>query len=214
MDPVTPQVSSSIPELTGTIKDILVGLSAVGATIFAYLGINPWRKELKGKSEYQLAKDILKSVYRVREAFKHVRHIAIFQYEYPEDMQGPHGHLKPEHDYEGTAHVYETRWKLMDEAFKELEEYHLLAQVEWGPEFQDKIKKLRACRAELLVTIQQMLRRKKNPSEKMNSVEEKAEERSVLYHIGEDSKHDKFTPEINEAIQEFENWLRPHIKKG
>ena len=48
----------------------------------------------------------------------------------------------------------------------------------------------------------------------MNSVEEKAEERSVLYHIGEDSKHDKFTPEINEAIQEFENWLRPHIKKG
>ena len=214
MDPVTPQVSSSIPELTGTIKDILVGLSAVGATIFAYLGINAWRKELKGKSEYQLAKDILKSVYRVREAFKHVRHIAIFQYEYPEDMQGPHGHLKPEHDYEGTAHVYETRWKLMDEAFKELEEYHLLAQVEWGPEFKDKIKKLSACRAELLVTIQQMLRRKKNPSEKMNSVEEKAEERSVLYHIGEDSKHDKFTPEINEAIQEFENWLRPHIKKG
>ena len=132
MDPITP-TSSSIPQWIGAIKDILVGLSAVGAAVFAYLGLNAWRKELKGKSEYQLAKDILKSVYKAREAFKHVRHIMIFQYEYPEDMLGPHGYLKPEHDYEGTAHVYETRWKVMDEAFKELEEYHLLAQVEWGP---------------------------------------------------------------------------------
>ncbi len=213
MEPVT-QLSSSIPEWIGVTKDILVGLSAVVATIFAYLGLYAWRKELKGKSEYQLAKDILKSVYKVREAFKHVRNIVIFQYEYPEDMQGPHGHLKPEYDHEGTAHVYETRWKLMDESFKELEEYHILAQVEWGPEFQDRIKKLRACRSELLVTIQQMLRRKKNPNGKMNSIEEQAEEESVLYHIGEDSKHDKFTPKINEAIQEFEDWLRPHIKKS
>lgn len=115
MDPIS-QVSSPIPEWIGVIKDILIGLSAVAAAIFAYLGLNAWRKELKGKSEYQLAKDILKSVYKVREAFKHVRHIFIFQYEYPENMQGLHGHLKPEHDYEGTAHVYETRWKVMDEA--------------------------------------------------------------------------------------------------
>lgn len=54
----------------------------------------------------------------------------------------------------------------MDEAFKELEEHHLNAQVEWGPKLQDKIVKLRSRRAELLVTIQQMLERKKNPREK------------------------------------------------
>jgi hypothetical protein len=195
------------------VKDVLLGLSAVSAAVFAYLGLDAWRKELKGKAEYELAKNVLKSAYRVRESFKHVRHPAIFQYEYPPDMTDHIGHLKPEHDYEGTAHVYETRWKKMDEAFRELEEHHLAAQVEWGAEFQDVIKKLRSCRADLLVTIQQFLERKKNPhGASRSTAEERAEERSVLYHLGSDSKHDKFTPEIDAAVDEFEKWLRPHIR--
>jgi len=45
-------------------KDIIVAGSAASAAFFAYLGLSTWRKELKGKSEYQLAKDVLKSVYK------------------------------------------------------------------------------------------------------------------------------------------------------
>lgn len=194
-------------------KDILVGLAAAAAALFAYLGLSAWRKELKGKAEYQLAKDVLKSVYKVREAFKHVRNPIIYQYEYPEGMRDVHGHLKREHDHEGTAHVYEKRWEKMAEAFGELEEHHLAAQVEWGPEFQDVIVKLRSCRVELLVAIQKMLERKKNPHEApLTKAEERAEERSVLYHIGSNSEHDKFTPQIEEAINDFEKWLRPHVR--
>ena len=196
-------------------KDIIVAGSAASAAFFAYLGLSTWRKELKGKSEYQLAKDVLKSVYKVREAFKHVRNPVIFQYEYPEEMTDRHGHLKQENRHEGTAHVYQERWKIMDEAFSELEGYHLDAQVEWGAEFQDVIKDLRSCRAELLVAIQRMLERMKDTYDKeVLSVDERAEERSVLYHLGGDSKHDKFTPDIDTAIEKFEKWLRPHIKKG
>ncbi len=202
-----------IVQLITAAKDILLGLSAASAAFFAYLGLSAWKKELKGKSEYQLAKDVLKSVYRVREGFKHVRHPAIYQYEYPEEMRNHHGPLKREHDHEGTAHVYEKRWEVMEKAFGELEEYHLDAQVEWGSEFQHKIVKLRSCRVNLMIVIQEMLERKKNPREAaLSTAEEKAKEQSVLYHIGSDSKHDKFTPEIEDAIDEFERWLRPYIK--
>jgi len=176
------------------------------------LGLSTWRKELKGKSEYELAKRVLKSVYKVREAFKHVRSPAIYQYEYPEGMRNHHGHLKPEHNYEGTAYVYEKRWEKMHEAFKELEEAHLEAQVEWGPEHQDVIVKLRQRRSELLIAIQQMLERKKDPHSEPRKSEEIAEERSVLEHFGKNSKHDKFTPQIDEAVAEFEKWLRPHVR--
>lgn len=31
------------------------------------------------------------------------------------------GHLKPEHQYEGEKHAYEQRWKVLNEAFLELE---------------------------------------------------------------------------------------------
>jgi hypothetical protein len=191
----------------------LVWLQPQQLSLPILLGLSAWREELKGKSEYQLAKDVLKSVYKVREAFKLVRNPMIYQYEYPEGMRDHHGHLKHEHDYEGTAHVYEKRWDKLAEAFGELEEHHLAAQVEWGPEFQEVIVKLRSCRVELLIAIQQMLERKKNPRETaMTKPEERAEERSVLYNLGGDSMHDKFTPQIEEAINAFEQWLRPHIR--
>ena len=194
-------------------KDILLGISAAAAALFAYLGLSAWKRELKGKSEYQLAKDVLKSVYRVRDAFKHVRNPAIYQYEYPADMTDYHGHLKREHRHEGTAHVYEKRWEIMAKAFQDLEEYHLDAQVEWGSEFQDKIVKLRSCRVSLMLAIQQMLERIKNPSAgALTPAEQKSEERSVLYNLGGDSNLDKFSLEIDEAINEFEKWLRPYVK--
>jgi hypothetical protein len=115
--------------------DVLVGSSAASAAVFAYLGLNTWRKELKGRAEYESAKTVLKSVYRVREAFKHVRNPFIYQYEYPPHMTDRTGHLKQEHDYDGTAYVYENRWKKIDDAFRDLEEHHLAAQVEWAPSF-------------------------------------------------------------------------------
>ena len=194
------------------VKDVLVGLAAAAAAIFAYLGLSAWRKELKGKSEYELAKRVLMSVYRVREAFKTVRHPAIYQYEYPEEMRDFHGHLKREHEYEGTLHVYGKRLEKMDESFKALEEQHLEAQVEWGPQYQDVIVKLRRCRSELVLAIQQLLRRAKNPREEPTKAAELAEERSVLYHIGGDPEQDRFTSQIDEAITDFEKWLRPHIR--
>ncbi|MEK6581190.1 MAG: hypothetical protein AABZ25_02265, partial [Nitrospirota bacterium] len=56
--------------------------------------------------------------------------------------------------------------------------------------------------------------RKKHPEEftKM-TMEESQKERSVLNYLGADSDFDKFTPQINAAIAEFENKLRPHIQR-
>lgn len=207
-------MTPEITQLIGSIKDVVVGIAAAVAAYIAFQGLSAWRRELKGKSEYQLAKEVLRAAYKVREAFKHIRHIAIYSYEYPEGMRDYHGHLKRENEHEGTAYVYKKRWEKLDEAFRELEEKHLEAQVEWGAKFQDVIVPLRTCRAELLVAIQMMLDRKKNPyNTAPRKAEEIAEERSVLYHIGEESKYDKFTPQINEAVDKFEQWLRPHITR-
>lgn len=195
-------------------SNVLVGLSAAAAAFLAYRGLSTWRAELKGKSEYQLAKDVLKSVYKVREAFKYVRHAAIYAYEYPEEMRDHHGGLMREHNYEGTKHVYEKRWERMVEAFNELEDHHLLAQVEWGSEFQDKIVKLRNCRVELLIAIEDLLEGKRDPQvARERDREETAKQRAVLYQMGAGSRHDTFTPQIDEAVKEFENWLRPHVKR-
>ena len=195
---------AEINEWISAIKEVIVGLAAISATIFAYIGLNTWRKELKGKAEYQLAKDVLKSVYKVRDAFKHVRNPAIFEYEYPEEMRDYSGHLKAEQNYEGTLYVYEKRWEKMTEAFKELEEHHLDAQVEWGSEFQNKILQLRTCRAELLTEIQRMLDEKKNPHRIMRDHSATEKSFSIIYDNWDDSEFDTFSKKIDAAVREFE----------
>ena len=209
-------IASQIAEYTTIAQNIVLALSGVAAVIIAYLGLTTWRKELKGKSEYAKAKEVLKAVYKVRRAFSHVRHPAIYPYEYPEEMRDDHwGFLKPEYTYEGTRHVYENRWKYLSEAFQELEEQNLDAQVEWGPSYQDVIVPLRKCKAELQIAIETMLYGKKGPYEKRERTSEELQhESSVLYdHFGKDPKHDKFTLQINEAVEKFEKKLRPYIKK-
>jgi hypothetical protein len=129
-------------------------------------------------------------VYKVREAFFHVRRSFIYEYEYPKEMCNYHGHLKEEHDYEGTVHVYETRWKVMDDAFKKLENFNLDAQVEWGNEFVEIIIPLRECRATLLIAIQQYLRTKKKDrtSEDKLSKEERKDMIGKIYFSDHNSK--------------------------
>lgn len=143
-----------------------------------------------------------------------VRRPFIFSYEYPEEMRDESGELKQASKYDGTVHVYKERWKVLEDAFVELEDQALDAQVEWGSQFQDAIIPLRQCRGELLIAVQDLLSSRKNPHEHRGvSREERQEHRSVLYYVGENSEHDKFTPQINAAIEVFEKKLRPHIKK-
>lgn len=207
-------VMSQIAEYTTVAQNVVLALCGVATVVIAYCGLTTWRKELKGKSEYTKAKEVLKAVYKVRRGFMVVRAPAIFSYEYPEKMRDESGHLKAGCDYDGTVHVYQERWKFLAEAFQELEDQTLDAQVEWGAEFQDVIVPLRKCRAELQIAIQDMLRAKKDPYERQGRPrDERMEQRSVLYYVGESWEHDKFTPDINAAIERFETKLRPHIRK-
>ncbi len=200
-------------EYITAIKDVVVAGSAAAAAFFAYIGLSTWRKELKGKSEYQLAKDTLRSLYKVKKAFGHVRNPMIMQYEYPEELTGHDGHLKQEYKHEGNMQVYEARFKVLDEAFIELEGSFLDSLVEWGSENQEKIVSLRRCRAELLVNVQDKLRRFKNPHEKnWKDGDRIKREGDVIYYVGVDDEG--FTAEINEGVKLLEDWLRPHVTRN
>src|SRR5687768_11448247 len=139
-------MASQFAEFTTIAQNIIVSICGIATAIIAYLGLTAWRKELKGKSEYEKAKEVLKAAYRVRSAVSHVRHPIIHNSEYPQGMVDETGHLTGENDLEGKEEVYKTRWKVLTDAFGELEEHCLEGQIEWGPEFKDVIVPLRKCR--------------------------------------------------------------------
>ena len=55
------------------IKDIVTGLAAVVAAVIAIMGLRTWKKQLKGKTEYELSQRFLRATYKVRDAFSWVR---------------------------------------------------------------------------------------------------------------------------------------------
>ena len=53
--------------------DLLQALSVIVASVVAVYGINAWRRELKGKREYELAEEVLTLFYRSRDIIKAIR---------------------------------------------------------------------------------------------------------------------------------------------
>ena len=47
------------------VKDIVTALSALTAAIITVIGLSTWKKQLKIKTEYDLAQRLLKSVYKI-----------------------------------------------------------------------------------------------------------------------------------------------------
>jgi hypothetical protein len=175
------QYLHTVWEFVGASSDQIVALAAGAAAVFTYLGLRTWRRQLKGASEYALAKDLLKAVYRVREGFMHVRNPMMFSYEYPEHARDSWGHAKPELKAEALEYAYQNRWKYLHEAWTNLEEKNLEAQVEWGPEYQMAIRPLRRCRVELQLAIEDVISAvKPNAKSPTAAAKERDEKKSML----------------------------------
>jgi hypothetical protein len=53
---------------------VLIAASSIAAVV-ALLGLRTWKKQLKGRTDYELARRLLKSAYAVRDALQIVRHL-------------------------------------------------------------------------------------------------------------------------------------------
>src|SRR5207247_1959681 len=56
-----------------TARDLMVSLSALVASILAFLGLDAWRRQLRWTTEYQIALKTLKAIYALRESITEAR---------------------------------------------------------------------------------------------------------------------------------------------
>jgi hypothetical protein len=61
--------------------DFIVSVSALVAALVAFLGVNAWRRQLRGTTEYQNALKVLQALYALREAVIEARSRFIFPVE-------------------------------------------------------------------------------------------------------------------------------------
>lgn len=192
-------------ETTRTIVDIANKVLTAGAAVFAATvgarGLNAWKKQLKGKTDYDIARNYLKCVYKIREAIKNVRHPAMWASEISQAEKKYD--LNDKSTYMGSSKaVYTARFEKLTDAFTELETISFEAEISWGKEAQKVAFDLHQCANKLQLEVSKYLSERTEPS--------KVDSDIIYCHPGNDN--DVFSLKINAAIHKIEEYLKPHLK--
>jgi hypothetical protein len=188
-----------------TFKNFAETFSAIVISGVAIIGLNTWRKEIRGKTEFELAKKYLGTIYRIRKAIRSVRNPLITTGEMRESLL-KRGSTEATIDADIEDHqkrnwaVYGVRWDKVVEQLKTLDDDLIEAEVVWGKEAVDLVKEfdaiVRRFRGELEIFLMGLAPRQMDEND--------------IYDSGEG---DAFSTKIEEAIKPVETFLKPYVSK-
>ncbi len=193
------------------IKDYLDALSIPVTAYFGYKGVVAWREQMRGKDKYLIAKNLLKSIYRIRENVEYVRSsfftsgemATAVQKHFP-DAKIDYFDKTEEDDRKIDAAVFHERWAKFFEVYPDYEVIKYEAIVHWGNKIEVALsefeKLLRG-----LKTRTDMYPRLKNGVQKS-----KDEFGEYIFGTSLDGKDD-FKINFEASIKKIELLLKPEI---
>jgi hypothetical protein len=191
-------------------KDVITAGAAITAAVVAVKGLRAWRQQLRGKTDYELARRCLRAVYRVRDAIRMIRDPMQSSEEIAHAVK-EEGPSIPQHltdDYKIQQAIYSFRLRNANDAFSDLQVELLEAQVSWGAEAVAAIEPLQNCALTLRSAIRRHLRRLLRHGELTAA---RAEELDMILSVNDD-RQDPFSEEIREAVEKAEKFLQRHLK--
>lgn len=131
-----------VGETVAIVKDVVLAIAAIVAASVGLRGLGTWRRQLRGNTGYQLAKNILSSVYELREAIAGVRSPLMQYSREPELSQDKLRELSHrEKEWHAWAQAYQRRWDPVPAAKAKLDSNLLEAEVVWGPKIRTKVER-------------------------------------------------------------------------
>lgn len=203
-------------EVFTVIKDLIVAGAAITAAIVAVKGLDTWRRQLKGHSEYELSRRILVTLFKYRDAVNGVRHPAMWNSEMPK----PSDEEKESMDagqirFYGTSKAYQARWEKVQDERTSLYADLLEAEAIWGDKLNNHFKEVFGLEHELLTQIRLYLEQinpevPEHSKEAIRKVDKK--KRDIMYDkSGEEP--DEFKSDLITAIKKIEVYLKPKLNQ-
>jgi len=200
-------------ETVSIIKDLILSIAAIVTIFVALYGLNAWRKELKGKTEYEIARRILRSIYKVRVAIDLVRRPFVSAGEMAtalkEQGKDPKDALETIGTEGATAAAYERRWKEVSNAVAELHADFFEGQVLWGDKTLDAIKPFLKCVNSLGTYLEiYFTRKRQTDSDLDNKIQD------IVFGIDsiEGPFASQYGKELKQAVETAETFLRQHLR--
>ena len=191
--------------MISAISDIITALSVLGTAIIALCGLCSWKKEMKGKAEYEIARKLMRDTYLLANALYNSR--CPFQSIYfPDDPNL----TERQQRLEAYKQQYVDLLKPISEAYVELEGSCLDAQVLWGKDVKELIEKLFICARKFQIAAENYLDDKKSEGELFKGSLDFAKSiRKDLFRSSDEK--DPLSIEINENVKAIEMYMKPKL---
>lgn len=195
------------------IKDLLISIAAISTTTIAYIGLKSWHKELKGRANFTVARELIKVTYKLRDAIASCRAPFVGATEFPVEYN-PFQHNKDKETERKTwAHIFKNRWTPVLNVLEDFDTSALEAEALWGSNIRDLADKLRSSVRDLNLNIGFYIENVYSKGEEFRSDPDYGKKVKSIVFSSTSDKEDKFSIELRKAIMNIEEYIRPHLHK-
>jgi hypothetical protein len=201
-------------EVFSIVKDIALAGAACVTAYVAYTGLEKWQKELRGKANFDVARELAKSVYMLRDQISYCRSPFAAAAEFPEDYYKGERARKhtPEEEGQAWAYIYSKRWEPVGTAMQAFDASILEAEALWGKTIKEKTTELRKCVRSLQVDIESFIQNKYSGGANFKDDKFRRMVEEGVWDIK--SEKNELTQRINKAIEGIEAEIRPHLSRS
>jgi hypothetical protein len=200
------------PSTITAAKDIVLGASAAVTATVAVLGLKGWRRELKGKADFEVARALARATYKLRDELTLCRSPFVRGEEFPAGYNSLSVKSAKE-EADAWAHVYRSRWEPVRLALQEFDGQALEAESLWGVAVPEKTQAFRSCAVELLVAIQAFVDDKAHNGDDFKSNPDFGKQiRSKVFSLGE-GKDNSLSSQVLDSVKGIETLLRPYLAR-
>ena len=205
------------PQLVSVIKDcIIAAASCIGAGV-AILGLDAWKKQLKGTTSYQVAQKLLRTALYLRDAISDARQRIIWGGE----MVGrdvAKDETIAETQVKGEAYAYTKRLSAVRTAHSDFYSAGVEARTVWGEDtVSDALQSLTKLTNELVMAASDYFDMRLEEAKKQaNDRVEIRRLRGIIFSIypsrNEQGKTDDYSGRLVTVLQAIETLCRKHLK--
>jgi hypothetical protein len=201
------------PEILSMVKDVVLACAGATTATVAIFGLKNWSRELRGRAEFDTARSLIRSMYRLRDEIQSSRSPFVSGHEFPEDYGSP-GARTSEQEAQAWARVYSNRWNPVRDALVDFESHVLEAEALWGREVRERADDLRQCARNLQVAMEAVIDDKVQGGENFRSDKQFGKEMRSTVSASRHDKDNALTQKISDAITSIEAIARPHLKRS
>ena len=179
------------------IKEVIVVVATVVGVLIGIGGLQSWHAELRGRADFEVAQQILESLYRLRNAVQLVRNPGGIALTGDEAMLRRSERLRLQ---------FSSRWPDVSASLSQLEAYCLRAQILWDVNFEALVHPLRIHLMRLHLAIEEFL----DPASSHDKATERQHELlEIVYFTHRDT--DQFRAEFEQIVRRINDAVRPHL---